>query len=408
MEEKKRIIIIGGGAAGYFAAISAAIHHPNASVTILEKSQQVLGKVKVSGGGRCNVTNGAKTIKDLCLGYPRGEKLLKNLFKEFNNQHTIQWFESKGVPLKTEPDGRVFPKSDSSQSIIDCLQKEHKTLGINLLKSNGVSSLEKLSDGGWKIITLQNEQYFANFIIIATGGHPNLNGYDWLKILDIPIELPVPSLFTFNCPTSYLKPLMGVSVADAKVKIVGQKYNFQGPILITHWGFSGPAILKLSSFAAIDLAKLNYSFKISINWIPNFNEEKLRLFFETIKKNNPKKSVQNTPIEGISTRLWIAFCEFASIATQQIWADLTKQKLNILIEQLTNSVFEVSGKTTFKEEFVTSGGVSLEAINHETLESKHHKGLYFAGEVLNIDGITGGYNFQAAWTTAWKSGQLLD
>lgn len=407
MNQKQLVVVIGGGAAGYFAAISVASQYPNTEIIILEKSLQVLGKVKVSGGGRCNVTNGSKSINELAKGYPRGEKFLKNLFQKFNNQDTIKWFENRGIKLKTEADGRVFPTTDSSQTIIDCLVDECHKLGISVRNGDGAKTINVNEDGKITVNALISKTLVADKVIVCSGGSSQKNSYQWIENLGISISEPLPSLFTFNSPSSYLNPLMGTSLKNVRVKILGTNFNFEGPILITHWGFSGPAILKLSAFAAKELASKQYQFNISINWLPQFTDEKLKIFLLDYIKKNPKKQVQNCPFDEISNRLWTALLENLTISPNQIWSEINHKNLNKLINELVNSIFEINGKTTFKEEFVTCGGVKLSEINPNTLASNLYKNLYFAGEVLDIDGITGGYNFQAAWTTGYLAGQLL-
>ena len=400
-----KVAILGGGAAGFFAAISCKTHHPGYEVTIYEKSHKLLSKVKVSGGGRCNVTNACFNISELSKNYPRGEKQLKKAFSVFNVSDTIDWFESRGVKLKTEPDSRVFPVTNNSQTIIDCLVNEALQSGIKIKTNSFIKSIAKTTNG----ITL----YFSdehtievNRIIIATGGSPKKEGFNWLEELNHEIETPVPSLFTFNIPGNPVKELMGVSVENATVKIQSTKLKQSGPLLITHWGMSGPAVLKLSAWGARVLNEMNYHFKINICWDGIMNEQELRNViadeFETIKR----KKISNAKPVDIPNRLWLFLIHKCGINPDLNWADLSKEKLNRLINTLTNDEYEVKGKTTFKEEFVTCGGVSLQNINMQTMESNVCNGLYFAGEVLDIDGVTGGFNFQAAWTTGFIAGKL--
>lgn len=402
-----RIAVIGGGAAGFFAAISAKENHPNSHVAIFEKSQKVLSKVKVSGGGRCNVTNGTTSISELAKGYPRGEKQLKKAFTVFNTTHTRVWFESRGVELYTQDDNRVFPKSNHSQTIIDCLFRETKRLGIEVQLGVGISSIEPVGDQ--LELKFQGETKSRTFdkVIVATGGSPNRKGFDWLEQLGHKIEEPVPSLFTFNMPTETVKELMGVVAENAMVGIQGTKLKSQGPLLITHWGMSGPAILKLSAFGARILSGMNYNFKIQVNWAGEVNNEAVANQLLKITETNPNKLMQNVKPFGLPERLWLFLLERSDIPPTKKWSELGKKDSNKLVNTLTNDEYKVSGKTTFKEEFVTCGGISLESVNFNTMESRVCKNLYFAGEILDVDGITGGYNFQAAWTTGFIAGKLL-
>ncbi|MCF8275895.1 MAG: NAD(P)/FAD-dependent oxidoreductase [Flavobacteriales bacterium] len=401
-----RIAVIGGGAAGFFSAISAKENHPNSHITIFEKSQKVLSKVKVSGGGRCNVTNGTTSISELAKGYPRGEKQLKKAFSVFNTSHTREWFESRGVELYTQDDNRVFPKSNDSQTIIDCLFRETKRLGIDVQIGIGISSIESVGDQ--LELKFQGETMSRTFdkIIVATGGSPNRKGFEWLEQLGHKIEEPVPSLFTFNMPSESIKELMGVVAENATVGIQGTKLKSQGPLLITHWGMSGPAILKLSAFGARILSEMNYDFNIQVNWAGEVNNEAVMAQLEEIVDTNPNKLMQNVKPFGLPERLWLFLLERSDLPPTKKWSELGKKGMNKLVNTITNDEYKVSGKTTFKEEFVTCGGISLESVNFNTMESRVCKNLYFAGEILDVDGITGGYNFQAAWTTGFIAGKL--
>lgn len=399
-----RVAIIGGGAAGFFAAISAKSHHPNSQVQIFEKSQKLLAKVKISGGGRCNVTNGTTSISELCKAYPRGGKQLKKAFHIFNTTHTWQWFEGRGVKLYTQDDGRVFPKSDNSQSIIDCLMKEVDSLGIRISMGSSVTRLEPLAEG----VNLHFATEVMEFdkVIIASGGSPKKSGLTWLENLGHEVIDPVPSLFTFKLPNDPVIDLMGLSVDNAIVKIQGTKLRSEGPLLITHWGMSGPAILKLSAFGARILNDLNYNFKVQVNWVGEANSENVGSdLLESISKH-PKKLCGNTRPFKMPERLWHHLLFKAQLDTEKPWSGIGRKGINRLIEVLTNDVYQASGTTTFKEEFVTCGGVSLASINMTTMQSKVSPHLYFAGEVMDIDAITGGYNFQAAWTTGFIAGRL--
>jgi len=400
-----KIAVIGGGAAGFFSAISAKEHHPDSSVVIFEKSQKTLSKVKVSGGGRCNVTNGTSSISDLAKGYPRGEKQLKKAFSIFNTRDTWEWFESRGIALYTQDDNRVFPKSNDSQSIIDCLMKECKRLGIDIQLGTGIRLIKEV-DTTLELTFIDGNSSIFDKVIITSGGSPNRTGFDWLEQLGHKIEEPVPSLFTFNMPTETIKELMGVVVENTLVSIQGTKLKSNGPLLITHWGMSGPAILKLSAFGARVLHGMKYEFRVSVNWAGEQNNEVVMNALIGILETNPNKLAANVKPFGIPERMWLFLLERSDIPSTKKWSELGKKGLNRLVNTLTNDEYEVKGKTTFKEEFVTCGGVSLESINFNTMESRACKNLYFAGEVLDIDGITGGYNFQAAWTTGFIAGKL--
>ena len=400
-----KVAVIGGGAAGFFSAISVKEHYPNSEVIILEKTTKVLSKVKVSGGGRCNVTNGTKSISDLAKAYPRGGKKLKKAFKVFNTQHTINWFEGRGVPLKVEPSNHVFPVSDDSQSVIDCFLKECRRLKINIQTKASVQEILPNSDG-FELSFFDKSLATFDKVIVATGGSPKRKGLEWLEQLGHKIENPVPSLFTFNMKKESITELMGVSVKEALVTIQGTKLKISAPLLITHWGMSGPVILKLSAFGARLLSEMNYEFKAQVNWTAIQNVNTVLDDLQNIANNNPQKQLQNLKPYGLPERLWLFLLAKAEIPADKKWSELGKKGLNKLSSMLTYDVYQVHGKTTFKEEFVTCGGVSLESIDFETMQSRVCKNLYFAGEVMDIDGITGGYNFQAAWTTAYIAGML--
>lgn len=399
-----QIAIIGGGAAGFFAAIHAKENHPAAKVTIFEKSKKVLAKVKISGGGRCNVTNGCTDIKELSEAYPRGSRKLRKAFGSFNTKHTMEWFESRGVALATQDDNCVFPVSQSSQSIIDCFLKEIKRLEINVEMSKGVKRLESL--GEQIELTFSEETLVFEKVIVATGGSPKRSGLDWLEKLGHQIEEPVPSLFTFNMPNESIRELMGIVIENPSVTIQGTKLKSDGPLLITHWGMSGPAILKLSAFGARILSEMNYEFKTQVNWINVQNTDLVMEELKAIVIDHPNKILANFRPYMLRERLWHYLIERCGLSKQSTWGQTGKKALNKIVNILTNDVYDVSGKTTFKEEFVTCGGVSLESIDFKTMKSKACPNLYFAGEVMDIDGITGGYNFQAAWTTAFVAGKL--
>lgn len=396
----KTLIVIGGGAAGFFCAINAATLNPKLKVVIVEKSNQLLAKVKISGGGRCNTTHACFEIDELSKHYPRGGRFLKKAFHWFNTNHTIEWFKQKGVELKTEADGRMFPSTNTSQTIISCLLNEATKLGIEIMMQTQVTSLEKQGEN-WQIHLHQKESLQAQFICIACGGFPKLSQFDWLKNLQHTIETPVPSLFTFNMPKNPITQLMGVSVPTVLVKIVDSKLQSTGPILITHWGLSGPAVLKLSAWGARFLAEKNYQFKISVNWLPNYNQETIKQALQACRQSLSTQKMDIKNPFGLPNRLWNYFLAECKFNNDWRWADVPSKPMQDLGSILVNHIFEIDGKTTFKEEFVTCGGISLKEIDVNTLQSKLHPNLFFAGEILDIDGITGGFNFQNAWTTGF-------
>jgi predicted Rossmann fold flavoprotein len=393
------LIVIGGGAAGFYGAIQVAERKPM-SILILEKSNKLLAKVKISGGGRCNVTHHCYEPKKLSGHYPRGEKLLKNLFQHHHARHVVEWFTNNGVELKVEDDGRMFPVTDSSQIIIDCFLEKARQHKIKIELGKGVKKIEK-HEGFFSLETFTGDVYQATNVLIATGGHPTMDSYSWIKSLGHTIINPIPSLFTFNDSQKHFSDLMGVSVPGGMARIAGTKFLVTGPILITHWGLSGPAIIKLSAWAAEYLNEKKYTFQVLISWIGSISEEETRSHLHNYKSNHGKRKVTSWPLFDLPQRLWARLCELAEIPDEKIWMELSNRSFNKLMEGLIRSPFTIKGKTTFKEEFVTCGGVELSEINPETLGSKLIPGLYFAGEVLNIDGETGGFNFQAAWTTAY-------
>lgn len=399
------VLIIGGGAAGFFAAISAKTHHPEMRVAIVEKTNKLLAKVKVSGGGRCNVTHHCFDLKKLCSHYPRGEKELRPVFAQFAVKDTIEWFENRGVKLKVEDDGRMFPTTDDSQTIVDCLLWETRKLGIEILMGEGVNCINPVNNG-FKLETT-NLKLETQKLIVATGGSPKLSGFDWLKELGHDIVPPVPSLFTFNMPKNPVTQLMGVSLPNAKVRIVGTKLSYAGPLLITHWGMSGPAVLKLSAWGARWFSENNYHCTLSVNWHEAKNEEEVRDYLTDFKTTHRLKQMGNARPYELPKRLWAFFLERLEIDDTTLWCDIKKQDLNRVINTLYNDEYKVQGKTTFKEEFVTAGGISLADVDMQTLQSRKVPGIYFAGEVLDIDGITGGFNFQAAWSGGWVAGSAV-
>jgi len=403
-----RLAIIGGGAAGFFAAITAKENYPDAKVVIFEKSQKLLAKVKVSGGGRCNVTNGCTSIPKLCDAYPRGGKSLKKPFSVFNTKHAMEWFESRGIPLVIQDDGCVFPESQASQSIINCFLLEAKRLGIQIEKECGIKAL-KPKDERIELHFLSENRNPETFdkVIVATGGSPKRSGLEWLETPGHQIENPVPSLFTFQMPAENITRLMGIVIENTLVNIQGTKLKATGPLLITHWGMSGPAILKLSSYGARLLSEMNYHFKIQVNWVNEANAELVMNSLNEIVTLNGQKKVANFRPYDLPERLWNFLLEKTEVSSTKRWDELGRKGLNKLMTVLTNDEYAVNGKSTFKEEFVTCGGVSLQSIDLNTMQSKVVKNLYFAGEILDIDAITGGFNLQAAWTTGFIAGKLL-
>ncbi|WP_313808437.1 NAD(P)/FAD-dependent oxidoreductase [Flavobacterium sp.] len=387
------ILIVGGGAAGFFTAINIAENNPTLKIAILERGKEVLTKVKISGGGRCNVTHACFVPNELVKFYPRGEKELKGPFHQFCSGDTIEWFEKHGVELKIEEDGRMFPISDSSQTIIDCFLTAAKKLGIEVLIGQSVQSIFK-GDAYWKVET--NQQSFkCDKLVMTTGSNPKM--WEMMTSLGHSIIEPVPSLFTFNIKDARIKDLMGVS-ALASVKIKDSKLKASGPLLITHWGMSGPGILRLSAWGARELADKKYQFVLQVNWLNETDFESALDNLKELKEENAKKLVVKFCPFEFPKRLWESLLIASGISAETKWADLSKKQLSDLTNQLTNGQFQVNGKSTFKEEFVTAGGIDLKEINFKTMESKLHENLYFAGEILNIDAITGGFNFQNAWT----------
>ncbi|MCF6178134.1 MAG: NAD(P)/FAD-dependent oxidoreductase, partial [Geopsychrobacter sp.] len=398
---------VGGGAAGFFAAIAVKENYPAAEVVIFEKSQTLLAKVKISGGGRCNLTNACSGIKEFSQAYPRGGNALKKAFRVFNNRHTMQWFESRNVPLTIQEDQCVFPLSQNSQSVIDCFLAQVRELQVRIELGCGVKSIRKsaarlqLSLVGQKIETRSFDK-----VIVASGGSPQRDGLRWLEKLGHKIVAPVPSLFTFKMPDESVTELMGIVAENALVSIQGTKLKSTGPLLITHWGMSGPAILKLSSLGARLLSDNGYDFKVQVNWTQVRNNDEVLGRLREIVREHPQKMLVNIRPYPLPERLWRFLLHKSELLPDKKWGELGKSALNRLVNLLTNDVYAVKGRTNFGEEFVTCGGVSLESVDFNTMQSKVCENLYFAGEVLDIDGITGGYNFQAAWTTAFIAAKL--
>jgi predicted Rossmann fold flavoprotein len=398
------VAIIGGGAAGFFAAIHVKINFPNSHVTIFEKSAKVLAKVKISGGGRCNVTNAEQSISLLSKAYPRGGKELKQMFPLFNTKHTIDWFESRNVPLVTQADNCIFPKSQDSQSIIDCFMNEVTSRRI-IVKTE--TAIRRIRPIGYQF-QLETDNSLLEFdkVIVTSGGSPKRSGLDWLSSLGHIIEEPVPSLFTFNMPGNPVTKLMGIVVENARTKIKGTEFRAEGPLLVTHWGMSGPAVLVLSSFGARWLAEQGYRCALQVNWVNETNHELVTRKIEGLQAEFGAKQLHSIRPYFLPARLWEFLIEKYAMDPTAKWSDIGKRGVNRIVSFLTCDEYEVSGKTTFKEEFVTCGGVSWNSINAKTMESKILPGLFFAGEVVDVDAITGGYNFQAAWTTAFVAAKL--
>jgi predicted Rossmann fold flavoprotein len=399
-----QIAVIGGGAAGFFAAIACAEANPSCRVTIFERGKNVLEKVRISGGRRCNVTHACFDAHVLVKNYPRGERELLGPFQRFGPQDTVAWFEQRGVRLKTEADGRMFPLSDDSASIVNCLISSAQKAGVRVLTGARVERFEPASGGGWRVWVSGAPAEFDK-ILVATGS--SAGAWEQLQALGHPIVPPVPSLFTFNTKDLRLRELSGLTVPAVKLRVLGTKWASEGPLLVTHWGLSGPAILRLSAWGARDLHEMGYKFLLEINFFPKKNPEALRETLQQAKTLHAKKQVQGQRLEGIPQRLWQHLVEAAGIAPERRWADLTKAELQQLATQLSAAPFNITGKSTFKEEFVTAGGVSLKAIQFKTFESRVCSGLYLAGEVLDVDAITGGFNFQAAWTGGWLAGLAM-
>ncbi|WP_432411868.1 NAD(P)/FAD-dependent oxidoreductase [Rasiella sp. SM2506] len=410
MKNEYDILILGGGAAGFFTAINAAELNPSFKIAILERGQEVLTKVKISGGGRCNVTHAEFIPKELSTNYPRGEKELLGPFHSFMTGDTIAWFEERGVALKIEEDGRMFPTSNSSQTIIDCFTSETERLEIEVLKGQSVKAIVK-EEEHFKIVTT-SEEFVTTKLVVATGSNPKV--WKLLSTLGHTIIPPVPSLFTFNIKDERIANLPGIAT-NVSIKIVlpspfggaGGGLESEGPLLITHWGMSGPAILKLSAWGARLLEPTKYHFIIRVNWLQYLSTEDVLEQLLELKLQNPKQTLQKYAQFDLPKRLWQSLLKASGIDETQIWADITKKQLTAISEALTQSTFNVEGKSTFKEEFVTAGGVKLKEVNFKTFESKLHPNLFFAGEVLNIDAITGGFNFQNAWTGGFMVANAL-
>jgi predicted Rossmann fold flavoprotein len=402
-----RIVIVGGGAAGFFAAITGAEARRGDEIFILEKTAHFLSKVKISGGGRCNVTHACFDPRELTTRYPRGERALIAPFKQFQAGDTVAWFADRGVKLKTESDGRMFPATDSSQTIIDCLLRAAREAGVKLRANCGVDSAVKKSSGGFELTLSNGEKLACDKLLLAIGGCRTPALGQLAVSLGHTLEPPVPSLFTFHIETPWLRALAGVSVGDVEASVPGTKLRERGPLLLTHWGLSGPAILRLSAWGARELHEKNYHFPVQINWLPHLDEARLAAEFQSRRASQPAKTLVNFPIAPLPARLWEQLVLAAGIPRDLRLSSLSDAARHKLIQQLLRSEFSVTGKSLNKDEFVTCGGVRLSEVNFKSMESKICPGLFFAGEVLDIDGITGGFNFQAAWTTGWLAGKAM-
>ncbi|BAW95613.1 FAD dependent oxidoreductase, putative [[Synechococcus] sp. NIES-970] len=403
-----KLIVVGGGAAGFFGAIAAARANPKLEVIILEAGKAFLSKVKISGGGRCNVTHHCFDPLELVKAYPRGQRELRGAFSQFQPQDMIAWLRAEGVKLKTEADGRMFPVTDDAETIIQAFLRAATQAKIQCRTGAAVQSILKEETGQFQVNLKGGDRLLADAILLATGSHPS--GHRLAAALGHKIIPPQPSLFTFQIKDPRLEGLAGVSVPEAIVSIkLDQKKKLEqtGPLLITHWGLSGPTVLKLSAWGARTLAENQYKMSSTVNWLPGLNPETLHAQISTFKTQHPKKKIQTLAPVEIPKRLWQSLASYVGISPEQNWADLAKKQLNRLCQELTQGAYSIQGKGVFKEEFVTCGGVSLKEVNFKTLASRRCPGLYFAGEVLDIDGITGGFNFQSAWTTSWLAGQAI-
>jgi predicted Rossmann fold flavoprotein len=397
------LAVIGAGASGFMGAITAAEHAPGLRVVVFEKSNKVLAKVKVSGGGRCNVTNAERNLKQFSKNYPRGSRFVFRQLHVFGPNDVEAWFASRGVLLHTEADGRMFPSSNSSDEIILCLQNEANRLNIDIRKSHAVSRVQPLKAGGF-LVCANNQEYTARYVLVASGGYPKPSDYDWLSDLNLQLVAPVPSLFTFNVNNHRMKHLMGVS-APVKVKIAQTRHSENGPLLVSHWGFSGPSVLRCSAWGARDLAALSYNFDVRINWLPELTQDEVAQWLLAQKNGGTQSKVRAKVFDSVPQRLWEHFIEEAGISAECTWHQCKDSQLRKLAEIITAQPHIIKGKTLFKEEFVTAGGVSLEEINPLTGSFYRCGDVYFAGEILDVDGITGGFNFQHAWSSGWIAGK---
>ncbi|MEN3368173.1 MAG: hypothetical protein V7609_316 [Verrucomicrobiota bacterium] len=402
----EKIAIVGGGAAGFFAAIACSRANPGNEVSIYERGSEFLTKVRISGGGRCNVTHACFEPRPLSESYPRGERALISPLHRFSANDTVAWFEARGVQLKTEADGRIFPVTDSSGTVIDCLLSEAKAAGVRVFPRKAVEEA-RVTGGGFELKMSRGEPVRCDRLLLATGGSRSVSGALIAQALGHTIAPPVPSLFSFHISTPWLRLLPGVSAADVEASVPGTRLRERGPLLITHDGVSGPAILRLSAWGARDLHELDYNFNLRVNWLPDLHDEEIRAQLQLFRRTNPNRLVINSPLAPLPSRLWEQLALAAGIDRDIRWTTLAREKAYALATLLTRTVLKVNGKSLNKDEFVTCGGVNLREINFKTMESRITSGLYFAGELLDIDGITGGFNFQAAWTTGWIAGHAM-
>lgn len=410
-----RIVVIGGGAAGFFGAITCATAYPGTQVTLLEAGRHPLSKVRISGGGRCNVTHACFEPGLLVQNYPRGSKALRGAFSRFQPKDTVAWFQSQGVRLKTEADGRMFPVTDNSETIVNCLSQAAEDAGVRLRTGNAVKCIRNHSPGQgesakqeFEVELKTGEVVKCDRILLATGSNPQ--GYRWAKELGHSIEPPVPSLFTFNIADSRLQDLAGITVNDVRLRLPEAPSDLKeqsGPLLITHWGLSGPAVLKLSAWGARFLHQQHYHTPLLVNWLPQYNQDSLRQFLVEVKSQYPQRLIVSYCPVSLPKRLWTSLVTHVGIGVEKRWAEISKKDLNQLILELVQGRYLIKGKGVFKEEFVTCGGINLKDVDFKTMQSRLVPGLYFAGEILDIDGVTGGFNFQSAWTTGWLAGQAM-
>jgi predicted Rossmann fold flavoprotein len=402
-----RVMVTGGGAAGFFAAITCAETQPDVEVTLLERGPQFLSKVRISGGGRCNVTHACFEPRELATHYPRGGRALIGPFRRFQPRDTMAWFQTRGVNLKIEPDGRVFPTSDSSQTIIDCLVQAAQHAGVRLHNGRGLTQAARIPGGGFRIDLTDGETLECQRLLLATGGCRAASAGQLAVTLGHSLESPVPSLFTFTIQTPWLRTLAGVTVGSTEVSVPGLRLREQGALLVTHWGLSGPVILRMSAWGARLLQGVDYRFSLRVNWVPNLDAASIDRVLRTHQEKSPARFVTNLPIPPLPGRLWQELVLAAGIGRQTRWAELSRAARQRLIEQLIRTEFPVTGKSLNKDEFVTCGGVRVGEVDLRTMESRLCPGLHFAGELLDIDGLTGGFNFQAAWTTGWLAGRAM-
>lgn len=401
-----RVVVIGGGAAGFFAAIRAREVHPSAVVTILERSREPLAKVRISGGGRCNVTHAEPAIGRLVKHYPRGGPFLRKVFERFGQPDTVRWFADHGVPLRIEEDGRMFPVSDTSGSVVEALITAAGRAGVVLRTGTTFTRCEPAPDATWRVHLREAPPIPADKVVITHGGHAKIEAYAWAQALGLEVVEPVPSLFTFNLPGEPIRELMGVVADPVRVTISGTRLEAQGPLLITHWGFSGPAVLRLSAWGARELHAMGYHFTVRVDWTCGTGDAALSETLRTLRDTHPERTLRHAKPLPLAERLWCSLLAKAGVDPTRRLRDLGRKEMNRMAEVLMNDRYEAQGKTTFKEEFVTAGGIALAEVDPRTMECRKHPGLFLAGEVLDIDGVTGGFNFQAAWSTGWIAGAL--